>query len=481
MDKKYIKPKNGATISGPGVAIQRPGETTQPVQPGAEVQNTVQTPYGNYAPGTYRVGNGVLTVNGSYAGAPNPKSAGTTTTTTTTTSRPGVSAETAAALSGYEGGYQPSQAVQDAQAYLQQIMGQKPGDYQSPYAQQMQELYAQITGRGPFSYDMNADALYQQYKDQYTRMGQQAMKDTMGQAAGLTGGYGSTYSQNAGQQAYNAYLQQLNDKVPELYDRAYNAWLNEGNQLYQQYGMLGDLENQAYSRFRDTVGDWRSDLAAAYQQLGDERSFDYNNWSDMLSYWMNKANTENQDYWQQTQWDYQLGRDQIADQRYDTEWQHTLDREAVADSQWEREFAANQAYRNAQLAAQQAAAAQSSKEYKALLAQLEEMQKQQEILDKYHDPSYNAVAANSTPGGHGFQNFGANFSNGAIRIHGTPLNSVDAVMRYIDNNADSWSAAEYNRIQKELLAHGIYIYERDGGKSGGGAGTGWTSTTSHDR
>ena len=46
------------------------------------------------------------------------------------------------------------------------------------------------------------------------QQGKQAMQDTMGQAAALTGGYGSTYGQAVGQQQYDAYLQNLNDEVP---------------------------------------------------------------------------------------------------------------------------------------------------------------------------------------------------------------------------------------------------------------------------
>ena len=42
----------------------------------------------------------------------------------------------------------------------------------------------------------------------------------MGQAAALTGGYGSTYGEQVGQQAYNAYLQNLNDIVPQLQQQA---------------------------------------------------------------------------------------------------------------------------------------------------------------------------------------------------------------------------------------------------------------------
>ena len=109
-------------------------------------------------------------------------------------------------------------------------------------------IYDKIMKRGEFSYDVNKDKLYQQYRDLYAQMGRGAMEDTMGQTAALTGGYGSTYSQNAGQQAYNAYLQKLNEVVPELYNAAYNRYNQEGQNLMNLYSMARSNADSAYER-----------------------------------------------------------------------------------------------------------------------------------------------------------------------------------------------------------------------------------------
>ena len=85
------------------------------------------------------------------------------------------------------------------------------GQYQSPWQTQLNDTISKILNREKFSYDLNGDALYQQYKDQYVNQGQQAMMDTMGQAQAMTGGYGNSYAQTVGQQTYQGYLQQLND------------------------------------------------------------------------------------------------------------------------------------------------------------------------------------------------------------------------------------------------------------------------------
>lgn len=213
---------------------------------------------------------------------------------------PGYSDYTAGRLGNLERGYSPSGAVSQAKAYLQQVQSRRPGAYQSRWDAELDSLYDQITNRKPFQYDLNQDALYQQYKEQYQRLGRTAMQDTMGQAASLTGGYGSTYAEQVGQQTYNAYLQSLNDIVPELYDRAYGRYQDEGQDLYNRYGLVSDRESMDYSKYRDTVSDYYNDLADARSAYDSEWNKDYTQWSDQLSYWQQKAAQE-QAYWQSQQ------------------------------------------------------------------------------------------------------------------------------------------------------------------------------------
>ena len=103
--------------------------------------------------------------------------------------------------------YKESQRVTDAYKAYQQNQANKVSvnDWTGgTYGQNLQNTINKINNREKFSYDINGDALYQQYKDQYVNLGQMAMKDTMGQAAALTGGYGSSYGQAVGQQQYDA-------------------------------------------------------------------------------------------------------------------------------------------------------------------------------------------------------------------------------------------------------------------------------------
>ena len=123
--------------------------------------------------------------------------------------------------------------------------------YQSQYRDQIKGLYDQIANRKDFTYDVNADAMYQQLKDQYVQGGRMAMMDTMGQAQAMTGGYGNSYAQGVGQQAYQGYLQGLNDQVPNLYQMALNRYIQQGDQMLDQYSMLTAQEAQDYARWQD--------------------------------------------------------------------------------------------------------------------------------------------------------------------------------------------------------------------------------------
>lgn len=126
---------------------------------------------------------------------------------------------------------------------------------------QIAEVWNQITSRQPFSYDMNGDALYQQYADIYQNNANLAMQNAMAQSAALTGGYGNSYAQAAGQQAYAQQMQNLNDVGMELYDRAYGEYQAEGQDLYNQFATLYGIsqDKEASDQWHAINGDFEYD------------------------------------------------------------------------------------------------------------------------------------------------------------------------------------------------------------------------------
>lgn len=184
-------------------------------------------------------------------------------------------------------GYQRSAAVENAYANLQNAIDSKP-TYQSKYEDKLNEIYDKIMNREAFSYDFNKDAMYQQYRDMYQQQGKRAMQDTMGQLSAMNNGYGSSYAQSAGQQAYQGYLQELNNRIPELRQQALEEYEREGSRLNEQYGLTNDQYNREYGQYRDLTSDWQNDRSFNQGMYQDERNFDYGQYQNDRSFWQNE-------------------------------------------------------------------------------------------------------------------------------------------------------------------------------------------------
>ena len=228
----------------------------------------------------------------------------------------------------YNQDYQEGSKVTAAYDKLQEIINGKP-TFESSYEAQLKGLYDQIMNREAFSYDFNADQMYQMYKNNYMQQGETAMQDTMGQAAALTGGYGSSYGQSVGQQTYQNYLQQLNNIIPELRDQAYQQYQDEGTNLLNKYNVTTDAYDREYGQYRDDVSDWQSDRSFQQGADQDERNFDNSQFTDNRNYW-------NDEYWNEK--NAERSNYQITDTSYweDTQSHSVTDTNSVSNtSYWE--------------------------------------------------------------------------------------------------------------------------------------------------
>lgn len=223
-----------------------------------------------------------------------------------------------------------------------------PTAYQSSYSTQIDSLLNNIMNGKQFSYDMNADPMYEQYKNQYTKQGNMAMRDTTGNAAALTGGYGSSYGVTAGSQAYDNYLGQLNDKVPELYSLAYQKYQDDKTNQFNQLGALQNADNIGYSKYRDNVADYQTDRAFDYtksydaQQQGNwQDSFDYQQAYDKIqqtNYNSERDYNAAMDKWEQK---YQMNADALAQSNYENEFTYKKSADELAQENYEKEVAYN--------------------------------------------------------------------------------------------------------------------------------------------
>lgn len=236
----------------------------------------------------------------------------------------GVTTASGSASGGTEAkpAYQRSDRVNEYYEKTRKLERNKPDEFESKYEGQISDILDNILNRPKFSYtseDMTNDDLYKMYCDQYLRQGNLAMRDTMGNAASLTGGYGNTYASAAGQQAYDNYVSMLNDKALDFYDRAYQRYNDEGQNLYNQMNVVTGLDNTDYQRHRDTVSDYYNDLNYYNGRYNQEYGYDYGQYQDQVA----------ADQWAQ---EFAFQKQQAAQEQANWEAEMALARQKAASS-----------------------------------------------------------------------------------------------------------------------------------------------------
>lgn len=221
--------------------------------------------------------------------------------------------------------YKEAQSVVDSYNALKQKEANKIADWTGgTYGQSLKDQMDKINNRKQFTYDLNGDALYQQYKDQYMTQGRLASADAIGQASAMTGGYGNSYAATVGNQAYQGYLQKLNDVVPELYNMAYNRYQQEGQDMKDMLAMYESAYGREYGEHRDKVSDYNTELARLQDAYYNEKNFDYSKFSADRDFYNNAYNNERT---------YDYGQYTDAYNRALGEYQQD-----VAEQQWQKSY-----------------------------------------------------------------------------------------------------------------------------------------------
>lgn len=237
-----------------------------------------------------------------------------------------------------------SEANQNAQDYIDNFQfDQEKPIYESQYNSAIDTMLNDILNREDFSYDAQKDPLYQQYAAMYQREGDRAMRDTLAEAAASAGGMNS-YAITAAQQANDYYNSQLGDKIPELYQLAYQMYLQDKESMVQDLGLLQGMDDRQYNRYRDTMSDFYNDKNFAYGMYADavqqgnwQQNFDYNAAVNDRNFNYNSAQDAITNGWKGKEWDNKINQQELENSRYND----TLARE---DSLLAKEEAQQKAY-----------------------------------------------------------------------------------------------------------------------------------------
>ena len=256
--------------------------------------------------------------------------------------------------------YVPGQSVLEAKEELENQKGKKPGEYLSPWKDALEAILKQMEGRGPFRYDPSSDPLYRQAVDRYVGLGRQAMMDTMGKAANLTGGYGNSYAQTVGQQTYQKYLLCLAARLPQFQQMALDRYAADGKDMMDRYSVLSQQDKAGFDRYQQAVNQYYSELNRlqnAYDRQQDrdrnaftaDRDFTYGKEQDAKNAAFRAEQARQAQIRFELQQAYQRERDRIQDQQ----WQQNFE-------EGRRRHEAEMAMRQAEAAARAAAARRSS-------------------------------------------------------------------------------------------------------------------------
>lgn len=170
---------------------------------------------------------------------------------------------------GYTGGGDGGSFHLDAMSPNDYTYGSAP-EYTSRYDGTIQGLLNQVVNREEFSYNPDTDLLASAYKKQYAREGQRATQDTLGAAAAATGGLPSSYAVSAAGQAGNYYASQMADKIPELYQLAYNKYVSDHSMKLSDLGAVQSAEQADYNKYLNQLNQYNTDRNFGYGQYLDE-------------------------------------------------------------------------------------------------------------------------------------------------------------------------------------------------------------------
>lgn len=158
------------------------------------------------------------------------------------------------------------------QKYLSDTVGGVPTE-----SDLLRDVREKLMNRSRYTYDHNTDPRFQQYLDTAKRSGKMAMRDTIAKASSMTGGYANSYAESAGQLAYNDYLQDANEMIPEFEELARARHEAETAALTDKYSILQNEHEAAlddyWTRFGIAREDWynEQDRQTAEAQHADEK------------------------------------------------------------------------------------------------------------------------------------------------------------------------------------------------------------------
>ena len=131
------------------------------------------------------------------------------------------------------------------------------------YGHPDKDVMDKLENMGDFDYDPDADAAYQQYKNQYTRGAELASENAAANASARSGGYGNSWGTSSGQTAYQSTMNGLSDVADSLYSQAYNEYATKKSDLSSRLSSLQQQEKLAQDAYNTRLNNYYGQLNSA--------------------------------------------------------------------------------------------------------------------------------------------------------------------------------------------------------------------------
>jgi len=170
--------------------------------------------------------------------------------------------------------------------------------YDNSYSDYQKQLLDKAVNRPEFSYAKEEDPAWSSYKKSYLREGERATANALAQASTLTGGRPSSYAVTAASQAGDYYASKLNDVIPQLYQQAYDRYLNDYQMKLSDLNAVNSQQQLEYKKYLDDRGAaldaYNTNYNKILSQLDAFRGVDESNRQWSQQDWENAFNTAGQ-------------------------------------------------------------------------------------------------------------------------------------------------------------------------------------------
>ena len=157
--------------------------------------------------------------------------------------------------------------------------------YSDSYANQLGELYSKIKNGSAAEYSPENDIAYRRFADEYRALGALAAAQSIAQAQGLTGGYGSTYAADAASGAVQSAQAMAESTQPMFARLAREAQIASDEVLKNMFEAAKSARADELKDYGELAKAYKNQFDLAVKRYADQNSFEYEKYKANREFW----------------------------------------------------------------------------------------------------------------------------------------------------------------------------------------------------